>query len=35
MSVPQRLKARVQSYRAPLPMQTFDGYDEYWDALWG
>jgi methionine biosynthesis protein MetW len=35
MSVARRLSARLQSYRAPLPMQRFDGYDEYWDARGG
>jgi methionine biosynthesis protein MetW len=35
MSVPERLHTRLHSYRAPLPMQSFDGYDEYWDARGG
>jgi len=25
----------LKAYRAPLPMESFDGYDEYWDARGG
>jgi methionine biosynthesis protein MetW len=35
VSVPQRLRSRLSQYTAPLPMQTFNGYDEYWAARGG
>jgi methionine biosynthesis protein MetW len=35
VSVPQRLRSRLQKYTAPLPMQDFAGYDEYWASRGG
>jgi len=33
--MPHRLSSRFKKYTAPLPMRTFDGYDEYWAARGG
>lgn len=35
MPVARRLSARLRSSRAPLRMQRFEGYNDYWDARGG